>query len=331
MRALGGMVTCTRASDDGAVALSTDPDRFYADTLEPLFGPLNAPEVDFAALRAKLPKSNGKTTTRKAIVADDTTVSIHRGDLEVGSVSLAEGGTVVVLGDCRVRDGVFSPLHAYSALVVGGKLVVDRLHSSGDVVAFGGIHADVLWGSDNDHSTYAPHIDVSVFVASGDRSTIATKLVAKESIVGFDVDAQIAARFAGLDPKEDASIRDFCKIPKAKAKKAGMVTPELRDRLTGELVAARAAPRLEHVRRIRAVYATIKKQRLVDLGDVVLTQVLWKTRESTESWSIQDELELLAALGHAELLERLRDDHADALEGYRHWWKGLLETARSGA
>lgn len=110
-----------------------------------------------------------------------------------------------------------------------------------------------------------------------------------------------------------------------------MVTPELRDRLTGELIAARTAPRPEQVRRERAVYATIKKQRLVDLGDVILTQVLWKTSEPAERWSVQDELELLAELGRADLLERLRDDSGDALDGYRHWWAGLLETAKSGA
>lgn len=64
--------------------LSTDPDAFYSDTLEPLFGPLNEPKVDFAALRTNLPKSNDKTTKRTAIFANDT-VSIQKTTLRFAS------------------------------------------------------------------------------------------------------------------------------------------------------------------------------------------------------------------------------------------------------
>lgn len=311
--------------------LSTDPDSFYEETLEPLLGPLNEEAVDFSALRAKLPKAAGKTTKRAALAVDETTVAIHRGTLELGSLTFTEGGILLVLGDCRVTGGVFAPPHVYTALVVGGTLTVDRLHTSGDLVAFGGIQAEVLWGSGNDYSTYAPRVTANVLVASEDRSTVSPAIKAKASIVGFDVDAKIAKRFPGLDPKDDASIREFCKIPKSKTKAAGAVTPALRNELVAELVAARSAPRLEHVKRVRAVYATIKKKHLVSLGDVLVTQVLWKTGESTEEWSVQDELQLLAALGRADLLVRLRDEYGEALEGYDGWWPNLLAIAKKAS
>lgn len=303
--------------------LPADPDALY-QLIEPMFGPLNAKRVDFAALRATLPPAAKTTKKLRATVIEDALVI--PGSATIDSVSLEDGAALVVLGDLRIEGGLYSPPFAYSLVVVGGSLEVDRVHTSGDVIAFGGIHAKLWWASHNDHSAYAPTLDADVYVASHDRTDVVGALTAREKLRGFDLDAKLAARFTGLDPDSADSIRTFVGIAKPKPRKAGAMKEGALDAIRAELDAAWAmTERIPKVKAIRTVYATIKKKRLAACGELLVAMIARKKEGRRDDWSIQDELELLATLRRADLLEALPKEH---IEGYEGWMPGLLATAR---
>ena len=307
--------------------LPSDPDALYL-LVEPLFEPLNEPSPDFAALRTRLPAAKPtskrlakRTTIEEALVVEGSLV------VEQG-LELAEGAALVVLGDLKLAGGLFSPPEAYSLIVVGGTLELDRAHTEGDVLAFGGLRADVLWASDNDHSTYAPFLEANVYVARGGRGDVLRERRVREALVDEDVDAALQARFPGLDPRSPESIRAFVGLePKKKRPRPKPKAGEI-EALRAELEAAWALPtRREKVAALREVYKKIAKRRLAEGGELLVERLRAK-REANDEWSIQDELDLLAALGRPDLLEALTTDE---LKGYEGWMEALLAKAREEA
>lgn len=203
-------------------------------------------------------------------------------------------------------------------VLVGGKLDVDKAHTSGEALVFGGIVADLWWGIGNDHSTYSPALTATTYVAAEDRGDIIGALKAKTKIVGFDVRAKIAKKFPG-----DA--RTVIGGAKARPAKAGTANAGEIEALRAELAAMWAIQdRIAKVEVMRAIYARVAKRKLADAG-VLLVEMIETKRATKGDWSLQDELQLLAKLGRDDLLQALPPEH---LEGYEGWMPNLLRVAR---
>jgi hypothetical protein len=304
--------------------LPSDVDGLYL-LVEPLFVALNEKGVDYPALRAKFPPATRTSTRVRSPRVEDALV-IRGSAVADKGIALDEGAALFVLGDLHVTGGLYSPPFGYSLLFVGGTLHVDRLHTSGDVLAFGGIHANLFWGSANDHSTYAPFLDAETYLATDDRGDVVCKLSATTKIVGFDVNAKLRKRFPELDAEDGDSIRAFVGLAAPKPRKAARSTAAENEAIRTEILAAWAiGERKSKVAALRAVYAKIKKRKLSDCGELLVEMIATKRVVAPDNWSIQDELELLAALGRADLLAALPEKYG---EGYEGWIPGLLEKAR---
>ncbi len=304
--------------------LPSDPDALYV-LIEPLFGPLNEPGADFAALRARLPAAKSttkrfakRTTLEGALVVTGAAV-FDRG------VELAEGAALVVLGDLTITGGLLAPPQGYSLVVVGGMLVVDRAHTAGDVIAFGGVRAEAWWGSGNDCSTYAPWLEAKTYVASEDRGDVFGERRVGETFEGAQGLAAVRERLGVSDARSVESLRGFVGLSVAPKRAAPKAKAGEVEAMRAELEAAWALPtRREKVMAMRAAYAKIGKRRVPEFGELLVERMLAK-RASGEDWSIQDELELLATLGRADLLVGLP---AEVVAGWEGWMEGLIARAR---
>lgn len=302
-----------------AQKLPAEPDALYV-AIEPILRGWSRPEPDLTALRALLPAPAAKVTKRRALVLDGALVTTGSLSIE-GGLEMVEGAGLVVLGDLTVRGGMWSPLHGYSFLVVGGALDVDRACTSGDVVAFGGARFELYWAAGNDHSTFAPTLRATTYVTD-DRNDIAA-IEAPERIDGSDRD-DVQARF-GIDLDEDGALRRLIGGPKDRAFRPNEPKHGELAALAAALDAAWAIPeRIPRVRRIREVYGDIKKRKLAAAGEILVAEIGRKHRDA-EEWSIQDELELLAALRRADLLESLPPEQ---IGGWENWMPGLIGAAK---
>jgi hypothetical protein len=314
------MVT-KRASASRPASLPRDPDALYARIHE-LYEPLNAKRVDHAALRNALPKATA--TTRKLRGELEGAVVVAGSAVAEDGLALAENALLVVLGDLAIRGGLYSPLHVFSLVLVGGKLTADRMFTSGDVIAFGGLTATLYWAVGNDYATYAPVLVAGEYLAE-DRHDVVGERRTEKSTVGRDLDAKLRKRFANLDPTNDDSIRAFIGGPTPAPTPKRTISAAERAALEAQLAAAWKIPdRVPKVAAIRAVYASIKKRRLADCGDLLVTDIV-RARAARPKFSIQDALELLAALGRDDLLLSIPTEH---LEGYADWMPNLLKIAR---
>ncbi len=303
--------------------LPSDADALYTKVIEPMFGPLNGERVPWKTLRAKLPAAQARSNETTRLVSSETTT--YRGSLTIsGGLELEDGVTFLVLGDLTIEGGAWLAVRDYSLLLVGGKLAVDKLYTRGDVIAFGGIRANLWWGARNDHSTYTPSLSATTYIASEDRGDVIDKLTAKTKLVGFDIDAKLKKPFPKLDPKDEASIRALVG-PAQVVRPAGRASASELSELRGRIGAAlEVKDRTAHVKALRAVYAIIKKRKLAALGEALVAVIDAKSFEKSD-WSLQDELELLAYLGRADLLEALPKKK---LRGYESWIPRLLDEAR---
>jgi transposase-like protein len=95
-----------------------------------------------------------------------------------------------------------------------------------------------------------------------------------------------------------------------------------------ELDALRAAIASHDIEAGRAAYATIAKRKLTALVPAIVEAVRWKDQDKRRGgWSIQDELELLAALKAKDALHELVTSKLKIMRGYSSWLPGLLERA----
>jgi hypothetical protein len=174
------------------------------------------------------------------------------------------------------------------------------------------------WGIGNDHSTYAPTLTATTYIAAEDRGDILGTLKAKTKIVGFDVSAQIAKKLPG----DARAIIGGAKpaVVKLVAAKEGEL-----DTLRAELAAMWAMPeRIPKVKVMREIYARIAKRKLAAAGPLLVEMITTK-RVAKDDWSLQDELQLLAKLGRDDLLVSIPTEH---LDGYEGWMPNLLAVAR---
>jgi hypothetical protein len=305
------------------VKLPSDPDELWV-ALEPLFGKLSNGKPAFATLRATLPKAGATVKRAKALIVDGA--QIVRGSLSVtDGVTLATNAMLVVLGDLTIRGGLWSDPHAFSAVIVGGTLDVDRAYTSGEALAFAGITAKLWWGIGNDHSTYTPALKTDLYIASDDRGDIVPSLKATKKIVAFDVRAKLAKQFPKLDPDDETAMRELIGGARSKPFAGATTKPGELDTLRAELATMWAMPeRIPKVKVMRAIYANIAKRRLVEAGPLLLEMIARK-HAARDDWSLQDELELLVKLRRADLLEAIPKQQ---LSGYESWMPGLLELAR---
>lgn len=300
--------------------LPSDPDELYIHVIEPLFEPLNKTPVDWKQVRARLPTGAVTTEHVDRLVVDGA--AIHHGSLVINNgLELAGSAMLLVLGDLTITGGALSAPGAYS-LILANSITVDRLHTSGDVIAFSTIKADLWWGSYNDHSTYTPQLTAQTYIVSDGRSDIIDQLSAKTKLADFELgDAQEIPK---LDPGDDRSLRAFLGLTEVKVT-LGTASPDEREALRSELAAAlEIEDRIAKVKAIRVVYNQIKKRRLADLGDLLVDVIKLKVAPGSD-WSLQDELELLAHLKRVDLLESLASMN---LRGYENWIPGLVERAR---
>jgi hypothetical protein len=125
--------------------LPTNPDELWV-AIEPMFGTLtNAAKPDFKAQRALLPAAKKAVKKAKSLTVEGA--SIAAGSLSVdGGVTLVANAMLVVLGDLTIRGGLWSEPHSFTMVLVGGALDVDRAHTSGEALVFGGITADPVVG-----------------------------------------------------------------------------------------------------------------------------------------------------------------------------------------
>jgi len=119
---------------------------------------------------------------------------------------------------------------------------------------------------------------------------------------------------AGLEA--DAAVaKERARAREAKLAKKG-ATPEEIAELGAQIASGVLATR-------RAAYAVVKKRRLVALVPAIVEQV----RSRQAGYSVQDELELRAALRAKEALHELRTSKLPILAGYRTWWARLFRDA----
>jgi len=309
-------------------SLPEDPDELWV-AIEPMLATLStAKKPDFATLRRTLPAAGRTAQEARALVVEDAQIVTGSLIVEDG-LALRENAMLVVLGDLTVRGGLWSPPHQFSLVLVGGTLDLDRAHTSGEALVFGGITAQLWWGVGNDHSTYAPALISDIYIASEDRGDIVSKVTAKTTIVGFDVSAKIAKAFPKLDAADPEALRALIGgAAPAKPRTARAKTSEL-EALRAELAAAWAlvehddGARIAKVKVLRKIYATIAKRRLAEAGPLLVEMMAHK--RAATSWSLQDELELLARLGRADLIEALSEAE---LGGYANWRAHYLAQAR---
>ncbi len=302
-------------------SLMLNSDEFYTGFMEPFMNHASSSgAVDWAIWCEKLPAPNRDDVTETGRLHVEE-LCVHQGSLSTtGGIEIHDGGILVVLGDLHVTGGVVAASGDYLAIVVRGQLCVDRLYVTGDVIALGGIEAELWWGRGNDYSTYTPRLKTNTYI-SEDRGDIIDTCTAQLRLEHAD----LPKHYESLDPTSDDSICDLLglvRVPIAMSESQPGERTELAARLKAgwELQGRR-----DRIKAIRIVYATIKRGRLADLGEALVDMIERKATD-TEDWSIQEELKLLADLRRVDLLESLP---AKWLGGYQRWIPNLLARAQN--
>lgn len=179
----------------------------YTTFIEPMLThACSVDTVEWTTWRDRLPPPDEATEHEADGMHIDDEVVVHRGSLSVeGGLELCNSGILVVLGDLAVRGGVVSLPLDDSAVVVRGRLTVDRMYVGGDVIALGGIEADVVWGVGNDHVTCTPTLVAKTYVAQ-DRGDVVGTCVAEVRLDEDDVDVRLRQHFENLDPSDPESV-----------------------------------------------------------------------------------------------------------------------------
>lgn len=291
-------------------SIPLDGDQVYTGFIEPFMNHTSsAGDVDWDTWCEKLPAPTHSDVAEKGRLRVEE-VSVYRGSLSIaGGLEIHDGGILVVLGDLHVAGGVFAASRDYLAIVVRGRLCVDRLYVTGDVIAVGGIKAELWWGRGNNYSTCAPKLETDTYITER-RGDVIDTCAANLRLEASD----LPKHYENLDPRSYESISDFIRLVRMPIASSES-EPGEREVLQAKLEAGWALPaRRDRIKALRLVYATIKRGRLADLGEALVSVIERKAMDAGD-WSIHEELELLADLRRPDLLESLPSQWLTGCQG----------------
>lgn len=138
----------------------------------------------FAEASEKLPGASGSDKLSSELVISENGFRTFEGDLEVvGDLVLEDGAILFVPGNLTVAGALVCRGY-YTLVLVGGKMEVEAVWSSGEIAALGGIEAQrVFWTYRNDYSAYAPTLRTPLYIAE-DRVDSIDEIEVEERIQG---------------------------------------------------------------------------------------------------------------------------------------------------